>query len=119
MASEPLVSLPTVNGESVPYNTFDCLNFSLEKAYPEYIELLAQVTSVQASPGLNGCCLTAQGSSQSPEQLMEAILEGLGATKALQGSLGQTCITIQEEVPKNNTQYPVCDIGMNFSESLP
>ncbi|XP_033611768.1 uncharacterized protein LOC111875606 isoform X4 [Cryptotermes secundus] len=68
------------------------------KAYPEYIELLAQVTSLQTAPGLNGCCVTAQGLSQSPEQLMEAILEGLGGTKGLGGSSGQTYINLQEEV---------------------
>ncbi|XP_021913956.1 uncharacterized protein LOC110827029 isoform X3 [Zootermopsis nevadensis] len=67
------------------------------KAYPEYIEVLAQVTSMQAAPSLNGCCVTSQGLSQSPEQLMEAILEGLGTTKELGGSLGQTYINLQEE----------------------
>jgi hypothetical protein len=70
----------------------------LGKAYPEYIELLAQVTSMQTAPGLNGCCVAAQGLSQSPEQLMEAILEGLGGTKGLGGSSGQTYINLQEEV---------------------
>jgi hypothetical protein len=70
----------------------------LGKAYPEYIELLAQVTSMQTAPGLNGCCVAAQGLSQSPEQLMEAILEGLGGTKGLGGSPGQTYINLQEEV---------------------
>ena len=72
--------------------------FFLEKAYPEYIELLAQITSIQTSPSLNGCCITGQGLSQSPEQLMEAILEGLGAMKGLGGSLGQPFINYQEEV---------------------
>jgi hypothetical protein len=74
----------------------------LGKAYPEYIELLAQVTSMQTAPVLNGCCITGQGLSQSPEQLMEAILEGLGATKGLGGSLGQTYINLQEEVHGSN-----------------
>jgi hypothetical protein len=118
VASERLVSLPTINGGSIPYSSFAFLNFSLEKAYPEYIELLAQVTSVQTSPGLNGCCLTAQGPSQSPEQLMEAILEGLGATKGLGGSLGQTCITVQEEVHENYMHDPVHGIGVNFNRCL-
>jgi hypothetical protein len=45
---------------------------------------------------------------------MEAILEGLGATKGLGGSLGQSCITVQEEVHENNMHYPVYDIRMNF-----
>ncbi|KAJ9601762.1 hypothetical protein L9F63_000054, partial [Diploptera punctata] len=67
-----------------------------KKAYPEYIELLAQITSIQTSPSLNGCCITGQGLSQSPEQLMEAILEGLGAMKGL----GGTYINYQEEVPE-------------------
>lgn len=68
------------------------------KAYPEYIELLAQVTSMQTAPGLNGCYVTGQGLSQSPEQLMETILEGLGATKGLGGPLGPAYISLQEEV---------------------
>jgi hypothetical protein len=49
---------------------------------------------------------------------MEAILEGLGAMKGLGGSVGQTCITVQEEVCDNNMQYLVYDIGMNFSRYL-
>jgi hypothetical protein len=38
---------------------------------------------------------------------MEAILEGLGAMKGFGGSLGQACITVQEEVCDNNVQYLV------------
>jgi len=38
---------------------------------------------------------------------MEAILEGLGAMKGLGGSLGQACITVQEEVCDSNMQYLV------------
>jgi hypothetical protein len=85
---------------------------SLEKAYPEYIELLAQVTSMQMAPGLNGCYVTGQGLSQSPEQLMEAILEGLGATKGVGGSLGQTYISLQEEVCENDVLYKLYWNGM-------
>jgi hypothetical protein len=80
------------------YEQITFLNLSLGKAYPEYIELLAQVTSLQTAPVLNGCSVTGQGLSQSPEQLMEAILEGLGATRGLGGSLGQTFINLKEEV---------------------
>jgi hypothetical protein len=78
--------------------------FPLGKAYPEYIELLAQVTSMQTAPGLNGCYATAQGLSQSPEQLMEAILEDLGGTKGLGASSGQTYINLQEEVHVKDMQ---------------
>jgi hypothetical protein len=101
-----IVSLHIVSGGS--HYTIVFLNLPLGKAYPEYIELLAQVTSMQTAPGLNGCCVTAQGLAQSPEQLMEAILEGLGGTKALGGSSGQTYINLQEEVyvrGMQDTQY--------------
>lgn len=96
------VSLHAVIGGS--HYTIAFLNLPLGKAYPEYIELLAQVTSMQTAPGLNGCCVTAQGLSQSPEQLMEAILEGLGGTKGLGGSSGQTYINLQEEVCAKDIQ---------------
>ncbi|XP_066992544.2 uncharacterized protein ca [Anabrus simplex] len=66
------------------------------KAYPDYIELLAKITAMHVGPihGVNGCY---QGPSQTPEQLMEAILQKLGGSTDMGDTVEQSYINLSHE----------------------